>query len=66
MESIGADYAVSKSRVCESIPWVEDILGKDKTFKLSGKSILKDPQVSITGQTERRKGAGENRGTGLK
>jgi hypothetical protein len=47
MESIGADYAVSKSRVCESIPWEEDTLGKDKMFKLPGKRALKYPQGGI-------------------
>jgi hypothetical protein len=42
MERIGTDYAVSKSRVCQTIPWVEDTLAKDKTFKLPGKKILKE------------------------
>jgi hypothetical protein len=40
MESIGVDYQVRKSTVCESIQWVEDTLGKDGTFKLPGKKIL--------------------------
>jgi hypothetical protein len=40
MESIGADYGVSKSTVCETIQWVEDTLSKDKTFKLPGKKVL--------------------------
>ena len=39
MESIGADYGVSKSTVCESIQWVENTLAKDKTFKLPGKRV---------------------------
>jgi hypothetical protein len=47
MESIGADYGVSKSSVCETIQWVEDILAKDKTFKLPGKRMLKKPENSI-------------------
>jgi hypothetical protein len=41
MESIGADYGVSRSTVCETIQWVEDTLAKDKAFKLPGKRILK-------------------------
>jgi hypothetical protein len=41
MESIGADYGVSRSTVCETIRWVEDTLAKDKAFKLPGKRILK-------------------------
>jgi hypothetical protein len=38
MEVIAADYGVKKSTVCESIQWVENTLGKDKTFKLPGKN----------------------------
>ena len=41
MESIGADYGVSKSTICESIKWVENTLIKDKTFILPDKKILK-------------------------
>jgi hypothetical protein len=33
MESIGDDYGVGKSAVCETIQWVEDALIKDKTFR---------------------------------
>jgi hypothetical protein len=33
MESIGAEYGVSKSRVYETIQWLEDTLTKDKAFK---------------------------------
>ena len=40
MESIGADYSVSKSTICESIQWVENTLEKDKTFKLPDKKVL--------------------------
>jgi hypothetical protein len=47
MESIGADYCVSKSTVCESIQWVEDTLIKDKTFKLPGKKVLKEASETI-------------------
>jgi len=47
MESIGADYGVSKSTVCESIQWVENTLAKDKTFKLPGKKVLKETYDTI-------------------
>jgi hypothetical protein len=47
MESIGHDYAVSKSTVCESIQWVEDTLAKDKTFKLPSKKVLKEADDTI-------------------
>jgi predicted DNA-binding protein YlxM (UPF0122 family) len=47
MESIGADYNVSKSTVCESIQWVENTLSKDKTFKLPGKKVLKKASDDI-------------------
>jgi hypothetical protein len=42
MESIGHDYGVSKSTACETIQWMADTLVKDKTFKLSGKKVLKE------------------------
>jgi RIO-like serine/threonine protein kinase len=41
MESIGADYGVGKSAVCEAIQWVEDTLVKDKMFRLPDKKVLK-------------------------
>ena len=41
MESIGAEYGVSKSTICESIQWVENTLEKDKAFRLPGKKVLK-------------------------
>jgi hypothetical protein len=47
MESIGADYGVSKSTVCETLQWVEDTLAKDKTFRLPGKRVLKKPEHDI-------------------
>jgi hypothetical protein len=47
MESIGADYGVSKSTVCETIQWVENTLAKDKTFKLPGKKVLKKAEDTI-------------------
>jgi len=47
MESIGADYGVSKSTVCESIQWVENVLSKDKTFKLPDKKVLKKASNTI-------------------
>jgi len=47
MESIGADYGVRKSTVCESIQWVEDTLTKDGTFQLPGKKVLKEGNDAI-------------------
>jgi len=47
MESIGADYGVRKSTVCESIQWVENTLAKDKTFKLPDKKVLKKASNTI-------------------
>jgi len=47
MESIGADYGVRKSTVCESIQWVENTLAKDKTFKLPDKRVLKETSNAI-------------------
>jgi hypothetical protein len=47
MESIGADYGVSKSTVCETIQWAEDTLRRDKTFKLPGKKVLTVTQQEI-------------------
>jgi hypothetical protein len=47
MESIGAEYGVGKSAVCESIQWVEDTLAKDKTFRLPDKKVLKKASSSI-------------------
>jgi hypothetical protein len=47
MESIGADYSVSKSTICESIQWVENTLAKDKTFKLPGKKVLNETSGAI-------------------
>jgi len=47
MESIGADYGVSKSTVCESIQWVENTLLNNKTFKLPDKKVLKKTSDTI-------------------
>ncbi|MDR3019699.1 MAG: transposase family protein [Treponema sp.] len=47
MESIGADYNVRKSTICESIQWVENTLTKDKTFKPPGKKVLKKASDDI-------------------
>jgi predicted DNA-binding protein YlxM (UPF0122 family) len=47
MDSIAAEYGVSKSTVCESIRWVEDTLAKDKTFSLPGKRVLKRKSADI-------------------
>ena len=47
MESIGTEYGVVKSAVCESIRWVEDTLAKDKTFRLPDRKILKKASSTI-------------------
>jgi hypothetical protein len=47
MESIGADYGVKKSTICESIQWVENTLANDKTFKLPGKKVKKKSSDTI-------------------
>jgi hypothetical protein len=47
MESIGGDYGVSKSTICESIQWVENTLTKDGTFKLPGKKALGENDTTI-------------------
>jgi hypothetical protein len=47
MESIGAQYGVSKSTICESIQWVESTLAKDKTFTLPDKKVLKKASFGI-------------------
>jgi hypothetical protein len=47
VESIGAEYGVGKSAVCESMQWAEDALSKDKTFRLPEKKVLKRKTPSI-------------------
>jgi predicted DNA-binding protein YlxM (UPF0122 family) len=47
MDSIAADYKVSKSTVWESIQWVENTLAKDKTFSLPGRRVLKRKSAAI-------------------
>jgi hypothetical protein len=47
MDSIAAEYGVCKGTVCLSIQWVEDTLGKDGTFALPGKKVLKRESDSI-------------------
>jgi hypothetical protein len=42
MESIAADYGAAKSRISETVRWVEDALAKGKTFNLTGKRVLKN------------------------
>ena len=40
MKNTTFDYAVSKSTICESVKWVENILIKSKDFSLSKKENL--------------------------
>jgi hypothetical protein len=47
MESIGADYGAGRSAMCGSIQWAEDVLSKDKTFRLPEKKVLKKETASI-------------------
>ena len=42
MESLADDYDCSKSTVCRSIHWVEDVLSADGRFQLPGKKALKN------------------------
>jgi hypothetical protein len=44
MESIADDYDCSKSAVCRSIHWVEDVLSADGRFQLPGKKALQDDE----------------------
>ena len=47
MDSIAAEYGVSKSTVCESVHRVENTLAEDKTFSLPGKRTLKRKSAAI-------------------
>ena len=47
MENIAFDYSVSKSRICDAIAWVEQILIKDGTFSLPSKRKLIDTETEI-------------------
>jgi hypothetical protein len=47
MESIGNEYGVTRSTICETIQWVENTLVKDKTFKLPDKKVLKKAADTI-------------------
>jgi predicted DNA-binding protein YlxM (UPF0122 family) len=44
MESIADDYDCSKSSVCRSIHWVEDVLTADGRFQLPGKQALQEEE----------------------
>jgi predicted DNA-binding protein YlxM (UPF0122 family) len=44
MESIADDYDCSKSSVCRSIHWVEDVLSADGRFQLPGKKALQEDE----------------------
>jgi len=47
MESIGADYGVGKSAICEAIQWVENTLAQGKDFQLPKKKVLKGKSADI-------------------
>ena len=44
MESLADDYDCSKSAVCRSIQWVEDVLSADDRFQLPGKEALQEEE----------------------
>ena len=44
VESIADDYDCSKSSVCRSIHWVEDVLSADGRFQLPGKKALQEEE----------------------
>ena len=44
MESIADDYDCSRSWVCRSIHWVEDVLSADGRFQLPGKQALQEEE----------------------
>ena len=45
MESLADDYECSKSAICRSIHWVEDVLSADGRFQLPGKKALQDNET---------------------
>ncbi|MDR2418065.1 MAG: transposase family protein [Treponema sp.] len=47
MESVGSDYEVRESAVCEIIQWVETTLLKDKAFQPPGEKILQQKDAPI-------------------
>ena len=54
MESLADDYDCSKSAICRSIQWVEDVLSADGRFQLPGKESLQegDPKTMAIDVTE--------------
>jgi hypothetical protein len=42
MEHLAYEYDTHKSVVCRSIPWVEETLIKDGSFRLPGKKVLRE------------------------
>jgi len=46
-DCIGASYGLSKSSVCETIKWVENVLIKCGLFRLEGKKALLDPETEV-------------------
>ncbi|MDR0614595.1 MAG: transposase family protein [Lactobacillales bacterium] len=45
MQNIAFDYGVSKSRICDAVKWVEDVLIKNGTFALPGRKALQKSDV---------------------
>jgi hypothetical protein len=44
---IGASYGISKSNVCRTIQWVENVLIRCGLFRLSGKKALIAPDTEV-------------------
>jgi hypothetical protein len=46
-DCIGASYGITKSNVCRTIQWVENVLIRCGLFRLSGKKALADPETEV-------------------
>ncbi|MDR1094205.1 MAG: IS5/IS1182 family transposase, partial [Clostridiales bacterium] len=46
-DCIGASYGLTKSNVCRTVQWVENVLIKSGIFSLGGKKALVDPNTEI-------------------
>lgn len=46
-DCIGASYGITKSNVCRTIQWVENVLIRCGLFSLAGKKALIDPNTEV-------------------
>ena len=46
-DCIAGSYGLTKSNICRTIKWVEDVLIKSGLFKLPGKRKLYDPNITF-------------------